>query len=220
MKERPILMSAPMVRALLAGKKTQTRRIVKPQPELGEHGWEWPSAKCKSMVEVREMGGLGPYGGRGDRLWVRETWNAIHAHHDGEIDVAQQIPKARGTWSAVYAATDSQRDEHRDDRGFGWRPGIHMPRWASRITLDVTSVRVERLHAITEADAWAEGIDEIDGMLDAAAICAAAKLADCGYEDARATFAALWCEINGAESWEANPWVWVVGFKRVEAIDG
>jgi hypothetical protein len=97
-----------------------------------------------------------------------------------------------------------------------WTPAIFMPRWASRITLEVTGVRVERLHAITDADASAEGVEELDGEYDAAELARCAKLAGSSQEDARGWFAWLWCQINGEESWRANPWVWVVEFKRVE----
>jgi hypothetical protein len=207
-KERPILFSSPMVRAILDGTKTVTRRIYKPRPQDNVNDplgplWSLPS----------------PYGAPGDRLWVRETWQAIHVSVDPEtgygddVYAAEQIPSdARGGWwSPVYAATDPQANDHKDDRGFPWRPGIHMPRWASRIDLEVVSVRVERLHAITEEDAKAEGVERYDddgvtyyGPLNRGHACAAVA------------FERLWREINGIESWLADPWVWRVEFKRVE----
>jgi hypothetical protein len=101
------------------------------------------------------------------------------------------------------------------DYGDVWRASTSMPRWASRITLKITGVRVERLHAISEADAWAEGIAAVDGTLDDAAICRAAKVLGCSHEDGRATYGALWAEIHGEASLVEDPWVWVVDFRRV-----
>lgn len=246
MKERPILFSSPMVRAILAGRKTQTRRVVKPQPSGDPVSW--PSAKCRSMVDLHEMRSLGPYGVPGDRLWVREAWQALHQSRDLETGVVDdvswpaKIPTAPDDyWTLAYAATfGPMADETAEERGWPWRPGIHMPRWASRITLEIAEVRVERLHDISERDCWAEGIEELDGTFDDAEICAAAKRLGCSYEDARPTFALLWDAINGkprpmldddgdpvlgdderpimvaSASWDANPWVWVVAFRRLE----
>jgi len=198
-RERPILFSAPMVRAILAGTKTQTRRIVKPQPELNPNyspsrvdrytthpEFWWPSNAARSMVSISDMASLGPYGSKGDRLWVKET----HVYRDKH--------------DRVYYRADH---EHADPYAHnGWRPSIFMPRWASRITLEVTGVRVERLHAITEEDARAEGV------------VAPNDAGHCWPDgQPRRVFADLWRQINGAESWDANPWVWVVSFKRLEA---
>jgi hypothetical protein len=193
-KERPILVSAPMVRAILDGRKTMTRRIVNPQPQQRQTGssiafamddddwaWGYKGQPNRCTVSNKRGGPTGyasecPYGQPGDRLWVRET----HMIHDGEI---------------AYAATDQPLvgcDK--------WKPSIYMPRQASRITLEVVSVRVERLQDITEEDAIAEG-----------AQCAGfpASLTN------RGAFAALWNKINGVDSWAANPWLWVVEFTRV-----
>lgn len=197
MRERPILMSAPMVRAILAGTKTVTRRIVKPQPELNtydgpgaprpdapeSHRYHWPSNLAKSMVDVRDMGSIGPYGLKGDRLWVRETW--------GLLDTQPKDGPERAT--VFYRATDETR---RDLRHQLWRPSIFMPRWASRITLEVVSVRVERLHEIDDAEALREGVR--GGSLTS---------------DAEA-FEQLWDKINGERApWSSNPWVWRVEFR-------
>ena len=182
-KERPILFSGPMVRAILEGRKTQTRRVVKFDP--------CPS----SYAMVSHYDGLGnvvltdgsylrcPYGQPGDRLWVRETW----AHRRWMLGDASPDP------TTVYRA-DSD-DLRGCDR---WRPSIHMPRWASRITLEVVSVRVERLQDISEEDAMAEGV----------------ALAE-NYRGRLAHFAGLWEQINDLGSWNANPWVWVVEFRKL-----
>jgi hypothetical protein len=220
-KERPILFSAPMVRAILAGTKTQTRRIVKPQPEYDADerwpGWKWPSHQARSMLEISEIPSACPYGRRGDRLWVRET----HAQF------------AVGNRSGVAPQCVAYRATCDEDGGFDyvnngdeimrlkvtkWTPAIYMPRWASRITLEVTRVRVERLHDITEEDARMEGVTPYvpghgaatEDELNAEPGLRSPRMYRFGFEQ-------VWCDINGSESWDANPWVWVVEFKRMEA---
>lgn len=209
-KERPILFSGEMVRAILEGRKTQTRRVVKhnlvvPPQEFrvanGPLWWRWFSEPNTGLIRS-------PYGQPGDRLWVRETWQAVHFSKDFEtgyvddIYEAKVIPKSDddGWWSPQYAA-DKHHQNHPEDRGFGWRPSIHMPRWASRITLEVTSIRVERLQDISEEDARTEGVkpDEESSLYT--------------YRDA---FSFLWESLNAARgySWESNPFVWVVEFRR------
>lgn len=166
MKERGMIFNAEMVRAILDGKKTQTRRPIKWKQtrftEIAERddGSLWPWA------EDCERGGdiwfACPFGEVGDRIWVRETWQVIHDHIDESSHVeyrtyAPSIPKEKDRyWHAVYA--EHFGDESREDRGFPWRPAIHMPRWASRITLEITDVRVERLRGLSEEDAKSEGI--------------------------------------------------------------
>lgn len=216
-KERPILFSASMVRAILAGTKTVTRRIVKPQPELNtydgpgaprsdapdSHRYHWPSNLAQTMVDVRDMGSIGPYGTKGDRLWVRETW--------GLLDTQPKDGPERAT--VFYRATDETR---RDLRYQLWRPSIFMPRWASRITLEVVSVRVERLHEITEEDARAEGVTPyVPGH---GAVTASELAAEPGLRSPmmyRFGFEQVWCDINGSESWAGNPWCWRIEFRRV-----
>ena len=189
-KERPILFSGEMVRAILDGRKTQTRRVVKPQPKPSsfksdeELSWRqaWNLPKC-------------PYGVPGDRLWVRET-----------IEV---LSFGAGTAQIQYRADGSTRiigDRKLPDR-LGSIPSIHVPRQASRITLEVTDVRVERLQDISEEDAQAEGIHQPA----IGNISVAQKMGVCRYG-----FANVWESINGEESWDANPWVWVVEFKEVK----
>lgn len=207
---RPIIFSAPMIRAILAGTKTQTRRIVKPQPELraieqvghmlgfkkrrGDGFWLWPNAHDRIVTEC-------PHGQVGHRLWVRETWHTV----DGE--------------SAFYRA-DYMHDPKGDKaHGIIWRPSIFMPRWASRITLEVVSVRVERLQDISEADAMAEGVERTvvgDGWrrYDADPDTEAAGLTPCA--NPVSSYRSLWESINGPGSWADNPFVWVVEFKRLE----
>jgi hypothetical protein len=202
MADRPILFSAPMVRALLAGTKTQTRRVVKPQPENdpakhhpiepynnGRGGWNWVLAATGH--------GLGdpfpcPYGQPGDRLWVREAW--------------ARTVVGLGTEMVVYREGDN-----RTDYGGPWKPSIHMPRAASRITLEVTGVRVERLQEISEADAQAEGIPYSERFRG---FCIG-EAEHFNSHDPRESYRSLWQAINGPDSWAVNPWVWVVEFRRV-----
>ncbi|MFY3300201.1 hypothetical protein ACOTEY_00450 [Achromobacter xylosoxidans] len=190
MRERPILFNGPMVRAILAGHKTQTRRVVKPQPA---GAWAAPGkTSC-------------PYGQPGDRLWVRETW----------AQNWDQLSDTRMDRSYVYRADGEARAL---DNGveLPWRPSIHMPRSACRLMLEVTGVRVERLNDISDSDCWAEGIEECDGALDEVEICHLAKAMGRTFEDPQPSYAALWEQINGPGSWHANPWVWVVEFRRIE----
>lgn len=212
MKERSILFSAAMVCAILDGRKTQTRRIVKPQPQLPiekmKGGW-WDDGHDHDLVC--------PYGLPGDRLWVRESWRA---HKAFDLAAPSALPKIDGLH---YAA---------DPLPLHWdygkqRPSIHMPRWASRITLEITGIRVERLQEISEEDAEAEGLSAIskDGTLIKYGIADRDGLPgndDHGWHwqewerDPRNAYHKLWEQINGAGSAVANPWVWVVEFKRVE----
>lgn len=219
MIERPILFSAPMVRAILEDRKTQTRRVARTRRihatggTLDETWMPMGRGRCimlgKDGTWPATVLQLCPYGKPGDRLWVRETWYCDH------MDCINKIPKDRSAHDAhaddsplLYRADGECCEQipecdHGGTGGAQWRPSIHMPRWASRITLEVTSVRVERLEDISEADSRAEGV-EIAHAADA--------LCDCG----RRTFRDLWERINGQGSWRKNPWVWVVSFKRVE----
>lgn len=186
MKERPILFSAPMVRALLDGTKTQTRRIAsKPvrHPDLGN--LYAPGALVLEREPQHVIERACPYGQPGDRLWVRETWAPM------------TIGYAYGADPVWNASPDGK-----------WRPSIHMPRAACRIKLEITGLRIERLQDISEADAKAEGVtwqewcQNDDGTNEP-------------YEEAADAFKRLWEQINGGGSWDANPWVWVVEFKVV-----
>lgn len=189
MKERPILFSAPMVRALLEGRKTQTRRIMKYQPSETPDVFKSSLNKSMSKPVMVAMWNDGccifPHGMPGDGLWVRETFGNIETlNGDKEI---------------VYRA-----DGWKDNTGhFKWKPSIFMPRRASRILLEITEVRVERLHDITPLDAMAEGVEGKGKNKDI--------VPDNGW---RMGYAGIWESINGAGSWDANPWVWVITFKR------
>lgn len=191
MKEIPILFSGEMVRAILDGRKTQTRRVIKlsnrsrhDEPPIYDSaiGWRFkggPNLQC-------------PYGHPGDRLWVRETWGVLHQGSFGRIKDAY-----------VYRATDDGAVERRY-RDFKWRPSIHMPRGISRITLEITGVRVQRVQEISVEDCIAEGLVTYAREHDA----------KCDLQD---QFIALWDSINSARGfgWEENPWVWVIEFKRI-----
>jgi hypothetical protein len=201
MKERPILFSAPMVRAILAGTKTQTRRIVKPTPQMvtdrSIQPWDGEAADLLGLLT--KTGKRCPYGQPGDRLWVRET-HAPQADCWGSWE--RWIRGEGGPAPIIRYAADREKPAFVER----WRPSIHMPRWASRITLEITGVRVERLKAISEADAAAEGV----------ATWAPGALSP----DGQAAYPSeqyqwLWQSINGAESWHADPWVWVVEFRPV-----
>lgn len=189
MKERPILFSAPMVRAILDGRKTMTRRIVKPQPD----------EECYYLVEPETRAGIFgvvynynqgdsnpfvkcPYGTIGDRLWVREAFARRYAIIP-TIKVERFFYRADG--------------EH--EGKLKWKPSIHMPRRSSRITLEITNIRVERLREISKEDAISEGCENSEYF----------------NVHAQLKYQQLWESINGKGSWEANPWVWVIEFRRV-----
>lgn len=206
MRERPILFNADMVRAVLEGRKTQTRRIMREQPEVipkedefGKPGFWIPFNAGKTMVRNEDMYIACPFGLKGDRLWVRETFRV----HSRATDVATLVYKAseQQSWTQQTHRVPIEKC-NKPAVVDKWTPSIHMPRWASRITLEITGVRVERLHAITLGD-----------------IC---KELGCGLYDFRpATYGfkvweELWQSIYGADSWQANPWVWVIEFKHVE----
>jgi len=224
MTERPILFSAEMVRAILDGRKTQTRRIVKPQP-TGATSW-LPHIEASGFypdkISAKPERLVCKYGQSGDQLWVRETW-------------------AKGETAGVarYRATDPQCDD--TTSGLRWRPSIHMPRWASRITLRITDIRVERLQDISEDDARAEGCearpfpgpwwqgyrDLGDGKLFHQQAVGETppdwmiepkKMPPTPWLDrsARDNFRSIWMGLHGPDAWEANPWVWVISFERVK----
>ncbi|EMG2640540.1 hypothetical protein [Klebsiella pneumoniae] len=229
MKERGMIFNAEMVRAILDGRKTQTRRIMKPQPEPCPRGGHWwPSNVFKTMLHVEEemqngKGGWGglvgdacPFGDVGDRIWVRETFQGPLVHEELFEEYSAYPEKFEKPEYCEYAADGGVRPEYcdlDDNLRHGWRPSIHMPRWASRILLEITDVRVERLNAISEEDARAEGIID-GGCLN----CGEPEPCGCANPEPDATdaFAYLWQSIYGQENWNANPWVWVIEFKRVE----
>ncbi|HDQ4772109.1 TPA: hypothetical protein P9I14_004097 [Yersinia enterocolitica] len=222
MNEKPILFNSEMVNAILSGRKTQTRRIMKVQPSehfhpqtihgsmdftahwytpgvIDKDGYLQPARKDVFGVADEDEGYTCPLGAVGDQLWVRETWARYN------IDQTSHDMDYRAT-----APADWPKD------GL-WRPSIHMPRWASRINLLITGVRVERLQDISEEDSMSEGID-------ADSLAESQDHYDCiadhnmtGRPTAKRYFSNLWQSIYGEESWQANPWVWVIEFERMEA---
>jgi hypothetical protein len=207
MKERGILFSSPMVRSILDGRKNQTRRIVKPQPTFERDGL-LSHPKLAGHFALHVFGPCMaklvpcPYGAIGDRLYVKEAIVRVGQRYKGR-DAA--------LYEADYAPTllDS----------WPWQrprlPGMFLPRGLSRITLEITGLRVELLQAITEVDAAAEGVERDTAPCDHTR--QSCEDVGCMGPTYRSTFAELWAAINGADSWKANPWVWVVEFKRIEA---
>lgn len=215
MRERPILFSAPMVRALLDGTKTQTRRVCKPAEAAGlSFVVEVPDPLERGQVYNGshfgdEEGGVqfaSPYGGVGDRLWVRE---AIRLVPDQEPD------DGTGRVLSAYGADGSLTVADAWPWKRSYLPPMHCPRGLSRIDLEITGVRVERLQDISEADAQAEGTPcyvcgrSMDGLGEDDCHCFHAKAKASDYRN-------LWEAINGPGSWDANPWVWVVEFRRIK----
>ncbi|WP_375263234.1 hypothetical protein [Palleronia sp.] len=221
MTDRPILFSGPMVRALLDGRKTQTRRVLKPQPFEHEGQWfvEYPGLDGGGLgihdTEAAAVAEWMPFikprirFARGDRLWVRETW-AVAPIYDG-VRPREINPGGKPRWCGIrYAATDARK-------GIKDRPSIFMPRWASRLTLQVTDVRVQRVQEISEDDAWAEGCkpgDLDDNGNPFPAEEPHPKGGWIGWDYARDWFADLWDGLNGPRGygWDANPWTVAVTF--------
>lgn len=224
MKERPILMNGEMVRAVLAGLKTQTRRIVKPQPAYpdsflymqprvigGEVHWFVHGASAAATVWRC------PFGAPGDRLWVRET---IELRHLEGSNFPTPVYQADGS----HVMDDGKRASNHQFMRRKVHPSIHMPRWASRITLEITGVRVERLNEISEADALAEGVqplgltaEDIEDLKTSDSHPDIKSLAEAlgpGEFSPFVEFSELWESIYGPGSWASNPWVWVVEFRR------
>lgn len=245
-KERPILFSGEMVRAILNGRKTQTRRVVKPQPEyhvdagimetyprvcgpewfepvvIDRHGEEQPGEEVFGIYsEDGEYGCKCPYP-PGTRLWVRETWLELDKEHWWDSSQPKEATYLTGEhWGerkngiAYRASTDTEGDDIRREYGYKWRPSIFMPRWASRITLEVTEVRVEKLNSISEEDARAEGI--VTKWLQRGKDGELSEWCDRYGNTAIKLFRELWDSINGKKHpWESNPWVWAYTFKRTE----
>lgn len=235
MKERPILFSAEMVRAILGGRKTQTRRVVSPPPPKdwspmpklesntgrqcdAEHCGAW-SHEGDADTDIRHC----PYGTPGDRLWVRETFvvesnfnldseaNYPPPFNDGRPIKRESDPEWGNYWKQChYRATDELPDliDPNTDKQCGWKPSLYMPRWASRLTLEIVKVRVERVQDISGRDVWAEGVD--NGASNPAMGVRWENMQ-------RMTFEKLWDSINAKRGfgWNTNPWVWVIEFRRI-----
>lgn len=245
MKERGMIFNSEMVRAILDGRKTQTRRIMKVQPESNQLGlllitdstkhsdigkYHWAESNATGN-HVRSKLFSSPFGAVGERIWVRETWATLGNEDGCYVDWEDNLCKGDERSAArIYRASCEQRPgdyglwsipddaywkPHTKEHKFegAWRPSIHMPRWASRILLEITDVRVERLNAISEEDARAEDIID-GGCLN----CGEPEPCGCANPEPEATdaFAYLWQSIYGQDNWNANPWVWVIEFKRVE----
>ncbi len=214
MSEYPIIFIAPMVRAILEGRQTQTRRVIKPQPDVGLMGDAWYPGSPDDYDHAKHYANeehflrgmpldFSPYGQPGDLLWVRETFRYTTGHP--------------GDWraSVYYLADHTRVAKEMSTPSVGivdygrTRPSIHMPRWASRLTLEITRISVERLQEITEEDAENEGVE---------APIEIRNWEDSGYRESfgyRHSFSRLWDDINGGYPWDTNPWVWVIEFERL-----
>ncbi|MGP8819562.1 hypothetical protein ACT021_02795 [Klebsiella michiganensis] len=254
MTERGMIFNGEMVRAILDGRKTQTRRKVKLNLDIAclATTYDWATSlaanhyQCLTEEQIQQKAEslrgvihpvildngqmvsiICPHGKPGDRIWVRETWGVVshELDEDGRIQpwtpdrpatAINEMPFGNGYYSghAIYAAdgdfTWGDDDGYEDGRSC-WKPSIHMPRWASRILLEITDVRVERLNAISQEDAQAEGM-ELTGWRPTYSDPDSGGEVMTPYDN----FAELWSSIYGEESWQANPWVWVIEFKRVE----
>lgn len=224
MKAHPILFSGAMVRALLDGSKTQTRRAVK-FPSFTKEHWRDPGLGAGEYFKVACYGEdtihrvRCPYGMAGDLLWVRETWAICERH----IDLTKVYYKAheRHSHTEFHQLIETSKVGNLKPSWPKFKPSIHMPRALSRITLEITGVRVERLQDISEADCIAEGIIKSDDHQTLYRHYGGDKTyAENGYGLQRTvwvqpvpSYRSLWESINGAESWAANPWVWVIEFK-------
>lgn len=202
MKARPILFSGAMVRGLLAGTKTQTRRLVKGVP------LDWLDDSGFTPAFVADPGNsLCPYGAPGDVLWARETWGMNHYEFE-----QGPIPKARpADLTDEYLTHLATESDTEIVNGLRWWPSIHMPRWANRLTLAVTEVRIERLQDINEADALAEGIEHVT-TTSSGRFYRNFQNPGCPVM-AYGAYRSLWNHINGPSSWDTNPWVWAVSFE-------
>lgn len=244
MNQKSIRLYAHEVRGVLDGRQSQLRRIIKPQPVkkscgpfggaagLHPNDWEWfhKGRPGVSTISCKPNGPEGwakdnsPFGQPGDVLWAKETWalttninyqdnwpnrpHVLHEAYNGQPYYAT-IYRADGYWQWT------------DDDGFSteksyWKPSIHMPKSACRIFLRITDIRVERLQDITEMDAFAEGIDDQGDSYIEAEQAQLAGVRVCAGSPAQHSFANLWMQINGPDSWAANPWVWVVSFERID----
>ncbi len=203
-KERPILFSGPMVRAIFKGRKTQTRRVVKPQPvDVEDFSRSAPSLYQDAGFYMDYENGetkvrLCPYGQPGDRLWVRETFTAQ------EAGCCSSVPLYPPNDVVLYRADPMYDGMEPGDFAWGWTPAIYMPRKWSRLTLEITEVRVQRLQEITDGEVASEGVD-----------WASKRIGNDHGSPARDAFAFLWDKLNNKRCpWSSNPWVWAITFKR------
>lgn len=212
--EKPIIFSPAMVEAIMSGRKTQTRRVIKPQPpgegyELwtlmsttgprkneGKLHWVKPDQERLNFIDDQYIFFTCPYGHIGDKLWVRERWAYIGDQNwqDASFD----------DWGNLWHYATAEQDA-RDQ--LKWKPSIHMPRRFARLILEVKDIRIEKLQDISESDAINEGIESQRGIYKD-------YLTEKFYRKPYQSFETLWCKINGQKSWQSNPWVWVVEFEK------
>lgn len=238
MKERGIIFNSEMVRAILDGRKTQTRRVINPQPELTQKsGFKWKGGLFGAGSDDRETNRNFAHkkcllGKVGDRLWVRETYSLLGNEDACPIDWNDNIVNDKTEAARIYRASCAQKsgdyglwsipDEadwkpHTEEMKFegSWTPSIHMPRWASRITLEITDVRVERLNNISPRDVVAEGLIKLPATGRYVRFQGAQHFG-LAYDNHKDAFADLWDEVSKPDcNYESNPWVWVIEFKRV-----
>ena len=230
--ERGILFSGPMVRSLREGRKSQTRRVVKRQPpddvgvcgasfDAADRKWAWHDDDGNAgLVTAVEPRFTCPYGVPGDRLWVRETWRPEFDGRDHYIQYragGTLQPDDRSLQNEIACLVRSDGTDNwqgpraMDGDSLAWRPSLFMPQWMSRVLLEVVSVRVERVQGISEADAIAEGLDHMPPSMFS-------PPGGGSWMPHDAAFELLWDSINAGRgyAWKDNPWVWVVGFKRVD----
>jgi len=198
MKERGIIMSGDNPKLILEGRKTQTRRIIRPSPYIENSNWHWPTRVC-------------PYGISGGRLWVRETFAVDSKRFNTVVGFGKNATRGGELLAAqhnfIAYKSDGWTTKPPIDGG-KWRPSIHMPRWASRITLEITKVRVERLQDISRDDAKAEGME-----LPSTELYPDVNTGD----KLREQYRRLWDSLHGKGAWDKNPWVWVIEF---DCLDG
>ncbi|MDR2820921.1 MAG: hypothetical protein LBB60_10400 [Desulfovibrio sp.] len=208
LRQRPIIFSGPMVRATLEGCKTQTRLVIKPQPQGETVAWGCGTASKGFGFRFGESQKRinCPYGEPGDRLWVKEAWAYLEDEYEWSVSTSYPARKG-GLW---YKADNVVAEAP-------YRSSIHMPRWASRITLEITGIRVERLQKISEEDALAEGVCETE-FYDRAEHFSLGGSKLQGGSVERCAFIGLWDSINGKRpgcSWDDNPWVFSISFRRI-----
>ncbi|KKL63044.1 hypothetical protein LCGC14_2179100, partial [marine sediment metagenome] len=217
----PIIFNTEMVKAILDNRKSQTRRVIKPQPTpepdrieyYGEKiGWGWvPTSRSGKIGIFKPPGYKCPYGEIGEKMWVRETWAKVG---DNEDDIHGS--RYCGSYGSVYFKADYlPSDDH-----LKWKPSIFMPRWASRIDLEITDIRVERVQDIKERDCESEGIEVAESIGDYAGALWTARTekATFNFSNAQSAFQYLWDSINAKRGygWKVNPFVWVIDFKEIK----
>ena len=246
MNEKPILFKPDMVRAILAGQKTQTRRIVKVPITYAQCDADYEkikNTKVKKILTGREYSykqgqpyssyhydksvrryslkeiakNFCPYGKVGDQLWVKETFREWHEVDSDVCGCSDHCDCRRNPPTPYcYRADGYEIDEDMRDYGIKWKPSIFMPREASRIDLLIKDVRIERLHDISEEDAIAEGCKESREISPARDMGDGITGQLTSYASAAGNFQILWCEIHGYDSWDENPWLWVIEFEHIK----